>query len=76
MAIIKRALFTFTLLAASVSAASPATCGTTRSVALCCQTSAPFYTNAYVWGSMCGVKPNNTNVLMGGRCEQVATSVW
>jgi hypothetical protein len=43
-----------------------------RGLALCCQTEAPFSSNSYVWGSICGVTPRDPSEMMGGRCAQFA----
>jgi hypothetical protein len=57
------------LVAVQAAPAQAAYCDNAHSNALCCMgVLAPFYTNSYVWGSICGVTPADQNELVGGRC--------
>ncbi|GJE90198.1 WSC domain-containing protein [Phanerochaete sordida] len=45
-----------------------AACGTGRSHVLCCMNVAPWSTNSYVWGNICGYTPSDPSEIVGARC--------
>jgi hypothetical protein len=53
-------------------------CGGSRPLALCCRTIGPYSGNANIWSSLCGLDPENQNILIGGACESnvVPSDQW
>lgn len=63
-----------TELLTTTSTAVPVSGCATRPINLCCLNVAPWSTNAYVWGTICGYNPEDPSELVGARCSPRSTS--